>query len=114
VGSELEVDWCSYLLIGFWYAEEKNGYAARKAFIVTPLVTPQWPSAYSCSFRFQHLNIQEIATQAHSTGSRSETALIISLIIRRSRWPIGTISIANRMPDAWLAISCQSLIHAAT
>lgn len=26
---------CSYLLIGFWYREEKNGYAARKAFIVT-------------------------------------------------------------------------------
>src|SRR6188768_1030255 len=26
---------CSYLLIGFWYEEEKNGYAARKAFIIT-------------------------------------------------------------------------------
>lgn len=26
---------CSYLLIGFWYREPKNGYAARKAFIVT-------------------------------------------------------------------------------
>src|SRR5690606_18335560 len=25
---------CSYLLIGFWYKEEKNGYAARKAFII--------------------------------------------------------------------------------
>jgi NADH-quinone oxidoreductase subunit L len=26
---------CSYLLIGFWYADPKNGLAARKAFIVT-------------------------------------------------------------------------------
>src|SRR5581483_8017200 len=26
---------CSYLLIGFWYADRKNGLAARKAFIVT-------------------------------------------------------------------------------
>lgn len=26
---------CSYLLIGFWYKEPENGYAARKAFIVT-------------------------------------------------------------------------------
>lgn len=26
---------CSYLLIGFWYREPGNGYAARKAFIVT-------------------------------------------------------------------------------
>ncbi|GBQ86505.1 NADH-quinone oxidoreductase chain L [Gluconacetobacter johannae DSM 13595] len=26
---------CSYLLIGFWYAEAANGVAARKAFIVT-------------------------------------------------------------------------------
>src|SRR3990172_1457639 len=26
---------CSYLLIGFWYKDPANGYAARKAFIVT-------------------------------------------------------------------------------
>src|SRR5690606_3348211 len=26
---------CSYLLIGFWYEDPKNGYAARKAFIIT-------------------------------------------------------------------------------
>src|SRR5262249_17886095 len=26
---------CSYLLIGFWYLEEANGRAARKAFLVT-------------------------------------------------------------------------------
>ena len=26
---------CSYLLIGFWYKEPANGYAARKAFIIT-------------------------------------------------------------------------------
>ncbi len=26
---------CSYLLIGFWYKDQSNGYAARKAFIVT-------------------------------------------------------------------------------
>src|SRR5262249_12920095 len=26
---------CSYLLIGFWYADPNNGLAARKAFIVT-------------------------------------------------------------------------------
>jgi len=26
---------CSYLLIGFWYDEPANGYAARKAFVVT-------------------------------------------------------------------------------
>ena len=26
---------CSYLLIGFWYTNPENGYAARKAFVVT-------------------------------------------------------------------------------
>ena len=26
---------CSYLLIGFWYTKPENGYAARKAFVVT-------------------------------------------------------------------------------
>ena len=26
---------CSYLLIGFWYKDPENGYAGRKAFIVT-------------------------------------------------------------------------------
>ena len=26
---------CSYLLIGFWYTDPENGYAARKAFVTT-------------------------------------------------------------------------------
>ncbi len=26
---------CSYLLIGFWYQDPANGYAARKAFVTT-------------------------------------------------------------------------------
>jgi NADH-quinone oxidoreductase subunit L len=56
---------CSYLLIGFWYTEEKNGYAARKAFIVTRVGDTAMGIGLFMLFQiFGTLNIQEILTQA--------------------------------------------------
>src|ERR1043165_823057 len=56
---------CSYLLIGFWYTEEKNGYAARKAFIVTRVGdTAMAIGLFMLFMSFDTLNIQEILTKA--------------------------------------------------
>src|SRR6478609_3846889 len=70
---------CSYLLIGFWYTEEKNGFAARKAFIVTRVGDTAMAIGLFMLFQnFHTLNIQEIATQAPQQWTvGSDTALII-------------------------------------
>ena len=109
---------CSYLLIGFWYAEEKNGYAARKAFIVTRV--GDTAMAIGLFMLFQHfhtLNIQEIAVQATKQWTvGSETALIIALLLlggaagKSAQLPLQTW-----LPDAMAGPSpVSALIHAAT
>ncbi|MBS1488835.1 MAG: NADH-quinone oxidoreductase subunit L [Bacteroidetes bacterium] len=109
---------CSYLLIGFWYAEEKNGYAARKAFIVTRVGDISLAFGLFMLFQqFHTLNIQEVAAQAaqHWTVG-SETALIISLLLlggavgKSAQLPLQTW-----LPDAMAGPSpVSALIHAAT
>ena len=42
---------CSYLLIGFWYKDPVNGYAARKAFIVTRVGDTAMALGFSCCSR---------------------------------------------------------------
>src|SRR5260370_5246708 len=74
---------CSYLLIGFWYKDPVNGYAARKAFIVTRVGDTALAIGLFMLFQnFHTLNIQQIATQAPvQWGVGSETAMIISLLL---------------------------------
>jgi len=109
---------CSYLLIGFWYTEEKNGYAARKAFIVTRVGDTALAIGLFMLFQnFNTLNIQEIATQATQEWTvGSETALIISLLLlggavgKSAQLPLQTW-----LPDAMAGPSpVSALIHAAT
>jgi NADH-quinone oxidoreductase subunit L len=109
---------CSYLLIGFWYAEEKNGYAARKAFIVTRVGDTAMAIGLFMLFQnFHTLNIQEIATQAPQQWSvGSETALIVALLLlggavgKSAQLPLQTW-----LPDAMAGPSpVSALIHAAT
>src|SRR5688572_31518569 len=55
---------CSYLLIGFWYEEKKNGAAARKAFIVTRVGDTAMAIGLFMLFdAFGTLTIQNILTQ---------------------------------------------------
>jgi len=109
---------CSYLLIGFWYTEEKNGYAARKAFIVTRVGDTALGIGLFMLFQhFNTLNIQEIATQAPQHWAvGSETALIVSLLLlggavgKSAQLPLQTW-----LPDAMAGPSpVSALIHAAT
>jgi len=109
---------CSYLLIGFWYTEEKNGYAARKAFIITRVGDTAMAIGLFMLFKtFGTLNIQEILTQAPRTWSiGAETATAIGLLLlggavgKSAQLPLQTW-----LPDAMAGPSpVSALIHAAT
>ncbi len=109
---------CSYLLIGFWYGEEKNGYAARKAFIVTRVGDTAMAFGLFVLFQnFHTLNIQEITTKAPQLFAvGSEIPLIISLLLlggaagKSAQLPLQTW-----LPDAMAGPSpVSALIHAAT
>src|SRR5579859_5500752 len=109
---------CSYLLIGFWYQDEKNGYAARKAFIVTRVGDTAMAIGLFMLFQnFHTLNIQEIATKAPQLLTvGSDSALIIALLLlggavgKSAQLPLQTW-----LPDAMVGPSpVSALIHAAT
>ena len=109
---------CSYLLIGFWYQEEKNGYAARKAFIITRVGDTAMAIGLFMLFKnFGTLHIQDILTQAPQTWTvGSETATAIGLLLlggavgKSAQLPLQTW-----LPDAMAGPSpVSALIHAAT
>lgn len=109
---------CSYLLIGFWYKEAKNGYAARKAFIVTRVGDTAMAIGLFMLFQtFNTLNIQVIAAQAPQVWTTgSGVALTIALLLlggavgKSAQLPLQTW-----LPDAMAGPSpVSALIHAAT
>jgi NADH-quinone oxidoreductase subunit L len=109
---------CSYLLIGFWYSEQKNGTAARKAFIMTRVGDTALAIGLFMLFQaLGTLNIQEILTQAPQTWTPgSQTAVIIALCLLG-----GAVGKSAQLPlQAWLPDAMagpspvSALIHAAT
>lgn len=109
---------CSYLLIGYWYKNPKNGYAARKAFIVTRIGDAALAvSFYILFMTFNTLNIQDILTAAPSTwtvgsGIAVATALLLlgGAVGKSAQLPLQTW-----LPDAMAAPSpVSALLHAAT
>lgn len=109
---------CSYLLIGFWYEEKKNGDAARKAFIVTRVGDSAMAIGLFMLFDiFGTLNIQHILGQAPEVWSAgSQTATIVALLLlggavgKSAQLPLQTW-----LPDAMAGPSpVSALIHAAT
>lgn len=109
---------CSYLLIGFWYKDPKNGYAARKAFIVTRVGDAALAvSFYILFMTFNTLNFQEILAAAPGTwtvgsGIAVATALLLlgGAVGKSAQLPLQTW-----LPDAMAAPSSVSaLLHAAT
>src|SRR5690606_20742255 len=56
---------CSYLLIGFWYTDPANGYAARKAFVMTRVGDASMAVGLFLLFaNLGTLNIQELMSLA--------------------------------------------------
>lgn len=109
---------CSYLLIGFWYEEEKNGYAARKAFIVTRVGdTFMAIGLFMLFMQFNTLNIQEIVTQAPQIWTPgSQMAVIIAfLLLGGAVGKSAQLPLQTWLPDAMAGPSpVSALIHAAT
>jgi NADH-quinone oxidoreductase subunit L len=109
---------CSYLLIGFWYKDPANGYAARKAFIVTRIGDTFMIIGLILLFvSFGTLNIESLMQQAPlKWGSGSPLAVIAALLLlggalgKSAQLPMQTW-----LPDAMAGPSpVSALIHAAT
>ena len=109
---------CSYLLIGFWYEDEKNGDAARKAFIVTRVGDTAMAIGLFMLFdALGTLNIQQILAEAPQVWSVGSTAvtIIAFLLIGGAVGKSAQLPLQTWLPDAMAGPSpVSALIHAAT
>ncbi|MCW3466853.1 NADH-quinone oxidoreductase subunit L [Chitinophaga nivalis] len=109
---------CSYLLIGFWYKDPANNYAARKAFIVTRV--GDTAMAIALFLLFQYTGTLEIpgilssAAQQWTTGSPMVT-LIACLLLGGAVGKSAQLPLQTWLPDAMAGPTpVSALIHAAT
>ncbi len=109
---------CSYLLIGFFYKDSANNYAARKAFIVTRIGDTALLFGLILIFvKFGTLNIQSIMSIAPmNIALGSSLALTICLLLLG-----GAVGKSAQLPlQVWLPDAMagptpvSALIHAAT
>jgi NADH-quinone oxidoreductase subunit L len=109
---------CSYLLVGFWFAESANGAAAQKSFIVTRIADiAMLAGLLLLATQLGTLNISDVlagATAAWPRGSGvAETAaalLLIGGLGKSAQVPLHTW-----LPDAMAGPTpVSALIHAAT
>ncbi len=109
---------CSYLLIGFWYKNPDNGYAARKAFIITRVGDTMLGIAFFILFMiFGTLNISEILTAApEAWNPGNEMAVAVAfLLLGGAVGKSAQIPLHTWLPDAMAGPSpVSALIHAAT
>lgn len=109
---------CSYLLIGFWYKEPQNGYAARKAFIITRIGdTAMIIGIFILFLTFGTLNISELMNQASSkwVAGSSIAVLTAALLLGGALGKSAQLPLHTWLPDAMAGPSpVSALIHAAT
>ncbi len=109
---------CSYLLIGFWYKEPENGYAARKAFIVTRIGdTAMIIGLFLLFVSFGTLNIRDLMQQAPLKWSPGSPLAVISavLLLGGALGKSAQLPLQTWLPDAMAGPSpVSALIHAAT
>src|SRR5574338_539649 len=109
---------CSYLLIGFWYKEPENVYAANKAFIVTRIGdTAMAIGLFLLVLHLGTLDIQELmrrAAEQWPTGSNlaiAASALLLGGAVGKS----AHLPLQTWLPDAMAGPTpVSALIHAAT
>ena len=109
---------CSYLLIGFWYDKPANGYAARKAFVVTRVGDTSMAIGLFLLFsQLGTLNIQELMTvapQQWSSGSGT-AVLAAALLLGGAVGKSAQLPLQTWLPDAMAGPTpISALIHAAT
>ncbi len=109
---------CSYLLVGFWYRERANGWAAQKSFIVTRIADiPMLVGILVLSTKLGTLDIQPMLAAAHAAwpvgGFWPDMAaglLLIGGLGKSAQVPLQTW-----LPDAMAGPTpVSALIHAAT
>jgi NADH-quinone oxidoreductase subunit L len=109
---------CSYLLIGFWYKEPANGYAARKAFIITRIGdTAMIIGLFLLFVNLNTLDIQ-VMMQNVSANYASGSPLVTWAALLLLGGAIGKsaqLPLQTWLPDAMAGPSpVSALIHAAT
>jgi NADH-quinone oxidoreductase subunit L len=109
---------CSYLLIGFWYKDPANGYAARKAFIVTRVGDTAMAIGLFMLFQYTgSLQIQAILDKAPTLWSAGhETVVWIAfLLLGGAVGKSAQLPLQTWLPDAMAGPTpVSALIHAAT
>lgn len=109
---------CSYLLIGFWYQKPENGYAARKAFIITRIGdTAMAIGLFLIVYQFGTLDIAAISHRAPEfwqAGAKMAT-LCAMLLLAGGIGKSAQLPLQTWLPDAMAGPSpVSALIHAAT
>jgi NADH-quinone oxidoreductase subunit L len=109
---------CSYLLIGFWYRDPANGYAARKAFVVTRIGDVALAVGLFLLYtQFGTFHIQDLMTAASGhwqSGSVLATAAAL-LILGGAVGKSAQLPLQTWLPDAMAGPTpVSALIHAAT
>lgn len=109
---------CSYLLIGFWYENPQNGYAARKAFIMTRIGdTAMAIALFMIFFQFGTLIIPDILAEAPLLFQKGDSLItvIALLLLAGGIGKSAQLPLQNWLPDAMAGPSpVSALIHAAT
>jgi NADH-quinone oxidoreductase subunit L len=109
---------CSYLLIGFWYKEPENGYAARKAFIITRIGdTAMIIGIFILFLTFGTVNISELMQNASEKWVSGSSIAVITaaLLLCGALGKSAQLPLQTWLPDAMAGPSpVSALIHAAT
>jgi NADH-quinone oxidoreductase subunit L len=109
---------CSYLLIGFWYKDPANGYAARKAFVVTRVGdTAMAVGLYILFMNLGTLHIPTILSQAGLQWAVGSTLAITTsvLLLGGAVGKSAQLPLQTWLPDAMAGPTpVSALIHAAT
>ncbi|CAA9891642.1 NADH:ubiquinone oxidoreductase, membrane subunit L [Candidatus Methylobacter favarea] len=108
----------SYLLIGFWYEDPNNGYAARKAFVMTRAGDTSMAIGLFLLFTQLHtFDIQSVMTQATNLWTPgtvlpvAAAALLLGGAVGKS----AQLPLQSWLPDAMAGPTpVSALIHAAT
>lgn len=109
------VGFCSYALIGFWYAEEVRATAGRKAFLLTRIGDVAFGVAIGLFFtQFGSTNISFI--NAHAAELTAGAATVLGLLLLWSAvGKSAQLPLAVWLPDAMAGPTpVSALIHAAT
>jgi NADH-quinone oxidoreductase subunit L len=109
---------CSYLLIGFWYTEPENGYAARKAFVVTRVGDAAMAVGLFLLFtRLDTLQIQDAMARAFQNWPAGSILPVTAalLLLGGAVGKSAQLPLQTWLPDAMAGPTpVSALIHAAT